>query len=203
MTLSGGALLHEVAKRILVRYLLRCGASDVDGELRPENAVDLWYTLGGVRVAAKVKADPYFGTDPVLIADRSLSFYRADTDSYAFETLADTTVRAPGWMQRSGADELLYYRVAIAQPEPEVAALMYGPDEVFFGELAVERDDLRILPMPALREWFAREQARYTPRPVIAHGRPAWYRIVPASEVHAAVPGIRAVGPVYRTLVDR
>lgn len=203
MALAGGVLLHEVAKRILLRYLVRSGADDVASDDRPEEAVDVRYTVGGVRLAGKIKADPYFGTDPALIADRSLTFYRADTDSYAFEALADTTMRAPGWMQRSEADELLYYRLAIAQPEAEVAALLYGPDEVFFTELAIERDDLRILPMPALRAWFATAYARYTPRPVVADGRPAWYRIVPATEVHASVPGIRAVGPVFRALLDR
>jgi len=200
MSLAGGKLLHEVALRTLVRYLERSGADDVRARLddRPlGEGVDIAYGSGGVRVQVKVKADPYFGTDPGLIGDRALAFYRADTQSYALEALSDTTTRTPGWMERSDADELFYYRLAIAQPESEVAALLFGPDEVFFSELAIERDDLKILPMPQLRAWFASAYDRYTPRPVIATGHPAWYRIIPAADLDRNVPGIRAVGPVY------
>ena len=203
MSLAGGKLLHEVAVRTLVRYLEHSGADDVraspdDGPLA--EGVDIVYATGGVPLRAKVKADPYFGTAPGLIADRSLGFYRADTQSYALEALSDTTTREPGWMQRSDADELYYYRLAIAQPESDVAALLYGPDEVFFAELAVERDELRIVPMLALRAWFAQAYDRYMPRPVIATGRPAWYRIIPSADLDHNVPGIRVIGPVYRHL---
>ena len=203
MSLAGGKLLHEVAMRTLARYLEQAGAGDVRPRLDDcslGEGVDLAYSTGGVRIQAKVKADPYYGTDAALIADRRLAFYRADTRSYALEALSDTTTRSPGWMQRSDADELLYYRVAIAQPESEVAALLYGPDEVFFSELAVERDELRIVPMGQLRAWFAGAYHRYMPRPVIATGQPAWYRIVPADDLDRAITGVRVVGSVYGLL---
>lgn len=203
MALAGGKLLHEVVMRTLVRYLEQTGAGDVRQRLDDDplgEGVDLAYASGGLQVRAKVKADPYFGTDPALIADRSLAFYRVDAQSYALEALSDTTTRSPGWIQRSDADELLYYRLAIAQPESEVAALLYGPDEVFFSELAVARDELRIVPMAQLRAWFASTYDRYMPRPVIATGQPAWYRIVPADDLDRAVTGIRVIGPVYGLL---
>jgi hypothetical protein len=201
MPLAGSTLLHEVAKRIIARYLERTGATGVtvSRHLRDEAVgVDITYSSGAARLAVKVKADSYFGTDPVKAADRALALYRPETHSYGLESVADATTREAGWIQRSQADELFYYRLVIAQPEAEVAALMEGPDEVFFSELAVERDDLRIVPMRELRRWFEANADRYTPRPVITDGRPAWYRLVPEGDLEAGVQGIRTVGPIFR-----
>jgi len=200
MTLSGSTLLHEVAKRILARYLERTGNTGVQATraFRDEAmGVDLEYTSGGRRVLVKVKADSYFGTDQKKIADRDLAFYRPETHSYGLEAVANTTTREPGWIHRSQAEELFYYRFVIAQPEAEVAALLEGPDEVFFSELAVERDELRVIPMRALRTWFDSSFDRYMPRPVVTDGRPAWYRIVPESDLDREVAGIRTVGSVF------
>lgn len=204
MTAKGSALLHEVAKRILARYLERTGAVNVSvaNALRDEAlGVDIQYTKGAARLSAKVKADSYFGSDPLRVADRDLPYYRAETHSYGLESISDTTTREPGWLQRSQADDLFYYRLVIAQPEADVAALLEGPDQVFFTELAVERDELRIIPMRELREWFAGAQDRYTPRPVMTDGRPAWYRIVSEKDLDAEVPGVRVVGSVYHKVV--
>ncbi|MHB8762361.1 MAG: hypothetical protein ACYC6J_08310 [Coriobacteriia bacterium] len=201
--LSGPTLIHEVGKRILKRYLEQQGAAAVALSATPRSdpmGIDIRRTEAGRPVAAKVKVDVYCGTDPERIAERELTFYRDDTGSYAFEAIADTATRASGWILTSMADELLYYRVAVARPEAEVAALLESPDGVFFSELGVERDDLRVLPMRELRVWFERSNDRYMPRPVVTGGRSAWYRIVPMSEVEAAVPGIRVVGAVYARL---
>ncbi|MEN6369909.1 MAG: hypothetical protein ABFD77_09500 [Thermotogota bacterium] len=148
----------------------------------------------------KVKADAYFGTDPEKIARRDLPYYRAETSSCGFETMADTFTRQPGWVQRSVADELFYYFVAIGQPEEEVAALMDEPDRIFFSELDVERDDLRVLPMTALRAWFEVAGERFIPRPVLSEGRSAWYRIIPVAEVEKGVVGTRSIGRVFASL---
>ena len=200
MALTGTALLHEVAKRIIARYLEKTGATNVVVSrlvLDEAVGVDLQFSIGAAHMAAKVKADSYYGIDPMKVADRSLVFYRSETRSYGLESVADTTTREVGWIQRSQADALYYYRLAIAQPEAEVAALLEGPDEVFFSELAVERDDLRVMPMRDLREWFEKSFDRYTSRPVVTDGRPAWYRIVPQADLEAGVPGIRIVGGIF------
>jgi hypothetical protein len=159
--------------------------------------VDLQYSSGSARLSVKVKADSYYGVDPAKVADRNLAFYRATTHSYGLESVADTTTREAGWIQRSQADELYYYRLVIAQPEAEIGALLEGPDEVFFSELAVERDDLRIIPMRELRKWFESTFDRYTPRPVVTDGRPAWYRLVPEKDLEGEVPGVRSVGAIF------
>lgn len=203
MALSGTALLHEVAKRIIARHLERTGATDVTVShlLRDEAiGVDLTYSSGVARMAVKVKADPYYGIDPMKITDRSLVFYRSETQSYGLESVADTTTGEVGWIQRSQADELYYYRLVIAQTEDEVAALLEEPDEVFFSELAVERDDLRIIPMRELRAWFEASFDRYAPRPVVTDGRPAWYRIVPQADLEAGVRGVRSAGGIFAGL---
>lgn len=198
--LKGSALLHEVSLRILVRYLRDRGYSDavVAGGMQDgAEGIDLFYSAGGRRIGIKVKADSYYGTDPVKIANRELIFYRTSTDSYGLETIADSSTRQPGWVQRSRADELYYYCIALGQTEDEVSALMEEPDEVFFGELKVERDNLRIVPMSGLRAWFDTSADRFATRPVLTEGRSAWYRIVPRAEVDGAVAGIRDVGAVF------
>lgn len=205
-TLSGSALLHEVAKRILARYLQDKGYTDVviaRGMLDGAEAVDLTYSSGGKRLGVKVKADSYYGLDQAKIARRELTYYRAESGSYGLESISDTFTRQPGWVQRSRAEELYYYRLVLDQPEDEVAALMGEPDEVFFAEIRVERDDLRILPMQALREWFEATGDRYTPRPVMTDGRSAWYRIIPDADVERGVPGTRRVGSVFPVLVRK
>ncbi len=200
---TGSALLHEVAKRVLARYLRQAGAADivVSRALRDEShGIDLRFRQAGRMVTAKVKADSYFGTDPHKVANRELPFYRQHTRSYGLESLSDTRTREPGWIDASPADEVLYYRLAITQTEAEIQALLAGPEQVFFSELAVERDELRIIPLPALRAWFAEAQHRYMPRPVVTDGRPAWYRIVPEADVDAEVRGLRVVGAVFGKL---
>lgn len=206
MAPTGSALLHEVAKRILAEYLRVDGATQivVTQALRDEAAgVDLEYIRGARKVSVKVKADAYFGTDPAKSANRDLPYYRAETHSYGLESIADTRTRAPGWIATSRADELFYYRLVIAQAEEDIAALMEGPDQVLFSELAVERDELRIMSMRELSSWFDKTQDRYMPRPVVTDGRPAWYRIVPEKDVDAEVPGLRLVGPVFEGLRRR
>lgn len=203
MGLTGSALIHEVGKRILGRYLQQEGGSNIQlSAAAPADplGVDVRRMVAGRPVAAKVKVDVYCGTDPAKCGDRALTFYRSDTASYAFEAIADTAARTPGWILSSMADELLYYRIAVSRPEPEVAALFDSPDAVFFSELGVDRDDLRVLPMRHLRTWFERSNEQYPPRPVITPERSAWYRIVPMAEVESVVAGIRVVGPVYARL---
>ncbi|MBN2822951.1 MAG: hypothetical protein JXR33_07145 [Coriobacteriia bacterium] len=203
MKLRGTALLNHVAERIIARYLQDQGAREVtlSGVLGDAEGVDLTYVDGGRRVSVKVKADSYFGIDPAKISDRQLTFYRPETHSYGLEVIANTATREPGWVTRSRADVLFYYRIALTQSEDEVAALAEGPDDVFFAELGVDRDDLRIIPMAELRSWFEGAVDHYTPRPVLTGGRSAWYRIVPEGDVEASVSGIRRVGSVYPSLV--
>lgn len=206
MTPTGSALLHEVAKRILAEYLRTGGAAQVvvSRALRDEAAgVDLEYIRSTRKMTVKVKADAYFGTDPDKASNRELPYYRAETHSYGLESIADTRTREPGWIASSHADELFYYRLVISQTEQEIAALLEGPDQVFFSELAVERDELRIMPMRELSDWFERTQDRYMPRPVVTDGRPAWYRIVPEKDVDAQVSGLRLIGPVFAGLRTR
>jgi len=204
--LTGSALIHEVGKRILRRHFENAGCRDVEltSASRTDAAgIDMRRTEGVARVTAKIKIDYYCGVDPAKIANRDFVFYRSDTASYALESIADTATRAPGWVLSSMADQLLYYRIAIARPEAEISALLESPDGVFFSELGVERDDLRIVPMRELRTWFEQSMDRYTPRPVITAGRSSWHRIVPMAELEAAIRGVLAVGPVYSRLSVR
>ncbi|TDB38504.1 MAG: hypothetical protein D9V44_05735 [Actinobacteria bacterium] len=202
--LRGSELLHGVAERILLGYLHGKGFSDaaLAGDmLDAAEGIDLTYTAAGRRTGVKIKADSYYGTDASKIADRDLIFYRSETSSYGFEAIANAATRQPGWLQRSSADELFYYRIAIAQTEEEVGALMEEPNEVFFAELKVERDSLQVLPMRALQGWFEATGDRYMSRPVVTDGRAAWYRIVPQSDVESAVAGVRDVGRVFPALI--
>ncbi len=204
MKAAGPVLLQHVAERILSRWLQRQGKVEVHctGGLHSfgGRSVDIVHAWQGAQWRIKVKPDPYFGTDPRRIADRALTFYRAATDAYAFEAVANAATREPGWMIESSADDLYYYRIVISQPEDEVAALFEEPDEVFFSELAVDADQLVVLPMRATAEWFERNFERYAPRPVVIEGPPAWFRLVPRSDIDAAVSGIKHVGPVMSTL---
>ncbi|PKQ19600.1 MAG: hypothetical protein CVT66_09460 [Actinobacteria bacterium HGW-Actinobacteria-6] len=204
--LSGTVLLHEVAKRIILRYLRTRGFLDAviaSDMLDEAEGVDLTYTTGGRRTTVKVKADAYYGIDPAKVADRDLIYYRAETSSYGFEAIADSVTRRPGWLQRSSADELFYYRIALGQTEAEVAALMEEPDEVFFAELKVERDDLKVLPMRALQGWFDVVGDRFMSRPVLTSGRSAWHRIVPAADVEANIAGVRDLGSLFASIALR
>jgi hypothetical protein len=160
-------------------------------------AIDLTFTEGAVQHRVKVKADPYFGTDPASINDHSLLFYRANQDSFAFEAVANSATKEPGWMFDSGATDLYYYFVAITQPPEDVEALCDEPDDVFFSELQVERDELVIFPMNAVREWFEANYERYPSRPVRTGGVSAWYRLVPRSDLQGAVPGLVSRGPIF------
>lgn len=206
MRLTGSELIHEVGKRIIARYLEREGAGGI--ELTPAmrvtaTGIDIRRIQGSTSVSSKVKVDCYCGTDPAKIADRDMPFYRKDASSYALEATGNAGTRAPGWMESSMADELLYYRIAIGRPEAEIAALFESPDGVFFSELGVECDDLRVLPMRELREWFARSADRYMSRPVISPEGPSWFRIIPMTDLDAAVPGVRVVGPIFSRLASR
>ena len=201
---SGMALLQHVAERILSASLRSTGASNVEMvsgfEALGGHGVDLVFSVDGVRRQAKVKPDPYFGTDVTKINDRSRAFYRANADSYAFEAVANTVTRTPGWIFASPADDLYYYRIALVQQEDEIRALMAEPDEVFFSELAVERDELQILSMPQVRAWFEAHFEEYTPRPVMLGGAAAWYRLVPRRDIEGAVAGIKNIGSVFERL---
>ena len=208
MRLYGGDLLQSVAARILERHLRESGVAGVlrvDGNSDPARlaGVDIVCNRAGHGVKIKVKADAYFGTDPRKIADQGLTFYRAPVSAYAFETISHHVTRDPGWMFNSLADELYYYFLALDQPEEEIAALMDGPDEVFFSELSVERDDLHVLPMPTLRDWFDANNERYTPRPVKIGDHSGWYRIIPVSDIDGTVPGVVHKGAVFARLSHR
>jgi hypothetical protein len=205
MDQGGGRLLEAVAERVLARYLRRAGATGVmvvDQKTDPArmSGVDLVYTRAGSSTRVKVKADPYFGTDPHKIADQGLLFYRGIADSYAFEIISHHVTRDPGWIYSSTADELFYYFVALSQTEEDVAALMGEADEVFFSELAVERDELHIIPMAPLKAWFETHHERYMPRPVRFGDHSGWYRIIPAGDIASAVPSIQVKGPVFAGL---
>lgn len=162
--------------------------------------VDLMYAWQGTRMRIKVKPDPYYGVDPAKTRDRALGFYRSEESAFAFEAVANSATREPGWVFESSADELYYYFLAIAQHEEEIRALMAEPDEVFFSELAVDRDELVIMPMRETREWFEANFERFTPRPVVVGGASAWYRLVPRKEIESEVAGIRSAGPIFRML---
>lgn len=153
-------------------------------------------TMGGRR-SIKVKADAYCGTDPGKIQDRSLAYYRPETNAFALESVADANTRAPGWMLESDADDLYYYYLALGQEPDEVQALLKEPDEIFFSELKVERDELIVLPMDATRTWFAMHADKYPPRPVFNGGTSSWYRLVPRGDIRAQVTGVRIVGAIF------
>lgn len=203
--MNGAQLLERVAERVLVRWLISQGRFDVHltGGLQSlgGKAVDLTYAWQGGQRRIMIKPDPYYGTDARKIADRRLTFYRGNASAFAFEAVANAATREPGWMFESNADEIYYYYLAIDQSQEEVAALLNEPDEVFFAELAVERDELVILPVEETREWFEANFERYTPRPVMSTGVSAWYRLVPRSEIEAAVPAIQSIGPVFSRLL--
>jgi hypothetical protein len=206
MRLTGGQLMQAIADRILVSYLVSTGATGVmrvDQQADPSRfrGVDIVYTSGGTSRKVKVKPDSYFGTDPRKIADQSLVFYRSPASAYAFETISHHVTRDPGWIFNSAADELFYYFLAIAQPEDEVSALMDEPDEVFFSELAVERDELHVLPMGPLRDWFDSHGERYMPRPVTLGDYAAWYRIIPVRDIDGIVPGVETRGSIFARLL--
>lgn len=203
--LSGAQLLQGVAERIIIRYLGAAGYEDISrrggaNAAKGMAGCDISYHRGDRVLKAKVKPDSYFGTDASKVADRSLPFYRAETGHYAFESIADPSTREPGWMFNSRADELLYYYVALAQTEEEVSALLSEPDEVFFSELGVERDELRILPMAATQAWFEANYEDYAPRPVAMGSRSAWYRLIPCSDIDRTVGGIKRVGTVFHAI---
>lgn len=203
MGLTGAALTGEVAKRIVGAHLVRTGGMSVTltpADRMSADGVDIRYMIAGRPTAARVQADCYFGTDSEKIADRSLPMYRRESSTYALEEIADIATKMPGWIFSSPADVLLYYRMAIDRPEAEVSALLGSPDEVFFSELGVERDELQVIPLPALRAWFAREADRFTPRPVLVSGRTSWCRIVPISDLVSAIPEVQVVDSVYSSL---
>ena len=201
---GGTALLQSVAERILAAHLKAGGARDVEVvsgfESLGGHGVDIIFSHAGKRTQIKVKPDPYFGTDPAKINDRSRVFYRANVDSYAFEAVANTATRAPGWIFSSPSDEIFYYRLALTQQEDEVSALVGEPDEVFFSELAVERDDLLVMDMAPTRAWFETHFDDYTSRPVMLGGAAAWYRLVPRADIERAVVDIDDIGPVFEFL---
>ena len=199
-------LVQAVAERIVGRYLALQPDTEVlesSGDGAPSgNGVDLAFVTKGVRTSVKVKPDVYFGTDPAKIADRGLSFYRQDAERVALQAVADSTTRGPGWILTSDADALYYYYLAISQPEDEVRALLAEPDDVFFSRLAVDRDDLLVLPMAATRSWFAEQAERCPSRPV-AHGdRSAWYRLVPRAEIQGSVRGAVDRGRIFSGLAE-
>jgi hypothetical protein len=203
MDLTGVALTREVAKRIIAAHIARTGGMSIGiapAERPAADGVDIRYMIAGRPMTARVQADCYFGTDPEKAADRSLPMYRMESSTYALEETADVATKMPGWIFSSKADVLFYYRMAIARPEAEVAALLGSPDVVFFSELGVERDELRVIPLTDLRTWFSREADRFTPRPVLTHGHMSWCRIVPIAELAAGVPGVQVVDSVYSSL---
>ncbi|MDZ4180238.1 MAG: hypothetical protein U1E29_13575 [Coriobacteriia bacterium] len=199
---TGAALLQQVAERILLGFLRSTGHTDArrlasGPEVTTGAGVDLVYAAGGKAVRAKVKPDPYFGTDPAGVADRALTFYRPNAGHYAFESISNHLTREPGWIFSSDADDLYYYYLAIRQTEAEVTALYRGPDEVFFGELAVERDELHVISMSELRRWFEAHYESYAPRPVNAGNHAAWFRLIPQADIQSAIAGIKTVSPVF------
>lgn len=205
MALSGMPLLQRVAERIIAGYLRSTGRVDVvQTEGRASyggKGVDITYAWEGSTRRIKVKPDPYFGTEGAKVGNRDLVFYRSDASAYAIEAVANAATREPGWMFDSPADDLYYYFLAINQPEDEIRALLSEPDEVFFSELAVDRDELVIMPMRGTREWFEAHYQDYTPRPVLLGGASAWYRLVPRADLDGKVPGSTRPGAVFRSIV--
>ncbi len=207
MKQTGMGLLQIVAERVISGYLTSTGAHDVKivsgFEALGGHGVDVVFIRDGAQRQIKVKPDPYFGTDSSKVSDRARVFYRANADSYAFEAVANAATRTPGWIFSSPADDIYYYRLALTQEEDEILALSNEPDEVFFSELAIERDELQIIPLKAARSWFEAHFEEYTPRPVMLGGTAAWYRLVPRKDIEESVPGIVTVGSVYGALRHR
>lgn len=207
MKIYGGKLLHAVAGRIIEAHLRLDGATTMlatsDADPLLAEGIDLVYNRGGRAVRVKIKPDTYFGVDPRKVADQDLSFYRGASGSYAFETISHHVTRGPGWMLNSHADELYYYFLALGQGEEEIGALMEEPDEVFFAELAVERDELHVLPLAPLRQWFEANQERYAPRPIALGDHSGWYRIVPVADVDAAIRANAVRGSIFSRLAVR
>jgi hypothetical protein len=200
-------LLQAVANRIIAAYLDSQGYADVrvaplaaDGRAR--SGVDVTYRFQGVDHRVKVKPDAYYGTDPAKVQDRGLTFYRSDSGVFAFETIANHMTREPGWMVDSRAEDLYYYYLVIAQHEDEIAALLDEPDEVFFSELEVERDQLYVLPMRQTQRWFDDNSEEYVPRPVMAGEHSSWVRIIPRGDIERDVAGIETVGGVFSRLAS-
>lgn len=205
--IEGVPLLQAVSERIIIRFLRRAGHDDARQVMSRNGGgagtgVDLVYSAGGQLVRIKVKPDPYFGTDPAKVTDRSLTFYRPDAGHYAFESISNHMTREPGWMFSSDADQIYYYYLALSQSEQEIAALSAEPDGVFFGELKVERDELHILPMKGVRHWFEANYELYTPRPVTVGDHAAWYRLIPCADIDRSVAGIKTVTPVFAHLTE-
>jgi hypothetical protein len=205
MSLTSSRLLQDVANRIIARWLVQKGRADVRVASGQQSSggrtVHVTYAWQGGEHRIMVKPDTYFGVDPSKTRDRSLSFYREDASLFAFEAVANAATREPGWVFESPADEIYYYYLVIAQTEDEIRALMGEPDEVFFSELAVDRDELVVIPMAAVRRWFEANYERFTSRPVITGGASAWYRLVPRADLEGAVPEITVIGRVFRTLL--
>lgn len=202
---SGAVLLQAVAERILAAYLAQAGYADVvmlnsRHEAQTSSGIDIAYRYQGRRVGIKVKPDSYFGTDPSKVRERELVFYRSDAGHYAFESISNHMTREPGWMFNSEADEVYYYYLALSQSEDEIRALLSEPDDVFFGELKVERDELRMLPMPQTRSWFMSHFEEYTPRPVQLGDHSAWYRLIPRADIDGSVEGIKSVSGVFASI---
>ena len=130
MLLSGMVLLQAVAERIIGRYLEGLPGTEVvpaDGyHSLGGRGADLVYVCDGRRTSVKVKPDSYFGTDATKVRERAWSFYREDAGVCALEAVAGSSMRDPGWMFTSDADEIFYYYLAIGQPEDEVRALGRG-----------------------------------------------------------------------------
>ncbi len=195
-------MLQSVAERIVARHLVVAGHANVQvlaehPAAQQWQGVDISYTENGARVKLKVKPDAYFGSDPTKVYDRTLTFYRADAGHYAFEAISNAATGTPGWVVESDAEYLYYYYLVLSQSEDEITALMGEPDGIFFSELRVDRDELRVLPMAGVAQWFALNYEAYTPRPVAVAGHSAWYRLVPRMDIDTAVAGIKMVGPVF------
>ncbi|MCL5888318.1 MAG: hypothetical protein M1617_08580 [Actinobacteria bacterium] len=198
----GAELLQGVSERVLLRFLRATGHGDArtvsrDRGIVTGSGIDLAYSAGGRVVTVKVKPDPYFGTNPMKIQERALAFYRPDAGHYAFEAISNSLTREPGWMFSSSADQLFYYFIALDQTEHEVAALYAESDEIFFSELRVERDELRILPMDKLRSWFEANFDAFTPRPVALGDHSAWFRLIPRADIESAIDQVKTVTPVF------
>lgn len=202
---SGSTLLQAVAERIIAKYLLVRGASRAevvsDGDSQGVG-VDIVAIEGRVSRLIKVKADPYFGTDSRKIGDRGLAFYRADAGCLAFEAVANGATRSLGWTLASEAQDLYYYYLALGQTQDEVRALLAEPDEVFYSEIAVERDELLILPMDRIRAWFEEHHQDYAPRPVMHEGVASWYRLVPRADVEKALGRVPSSGAIFPRLIS-
>jgi hypothetical protein len=201
---SGADLLHGIAERIVAAHVMAGGAqrAEIMRNQMPlgGRGVDIQIINGHGSRKLKVKADPYYGTDPIKIADRRLPFYRGDVRSFAFESVANSATGELGWTLASEAQDLYYYYFTIAQTAEEVRALTSERDEVLFSELAVERDELIVLPMPQVRAWFAQHNAEYAARPVMVDGIASWCRLIPQSEVAKVIPEMRRVGPIFGAL---